>query len=116
MSLWNIRGIRVWPQHGALRKKLIDGGEVLMELDAYPFSEYYGWVRDKFGFSWQLILTPDDGEVREFIIPSLLFTDATGLRTEEALSYYADVFKDSKKSYFKGYQEGKLRLARSSVR
>lgn len=34
--------------------KLADGGQVLMELDAYPFSKRYGWVNDRFGVSWQL--------------------------------------------------------------
>lgn len=39
-----------------LFKKLSDGGEVLMPLDDYPFSEKFGWVEDKFGVSWQLNL------------------------------------------------------------
>lgn len=90
----------------ALWEKLVDGGEALMELGEYPFSEHYGWVRDKYGFTWQLMLTPDDQEPREFIVPSLLFTSATGLRAEEALNYYADVFKDTKKGHFEIYQEG----------
>ncbi|RNF38731.1 VOC family protein [Planococcus salinus] len=37
-------------------EQLSDGGEVLMTLDAYPFSEKFGWVNDKFGVSWQLNL------------------------------------------------------------
>jgi len=36
--------------------KLSAGGQVLMELDRYPFSERYAWVADPFGVSWQLIL------------------------------------------------------------
>ncbi len=36
--------------------KLADGGELLMPLDSYPFSKKFGWVQDKFGVSWQLIL------------------------------------------------------------
>lgn len=36
--------------------RLADGGEVLMPLGAYPFSEKYGWLNDRFGVSWQLNL------------------------------------------------------------
>jgi predicted 3-demethylubiquinone-9 3-methyltransferase (glyoxalase superfamily) len=32
------------------------GGEILMPLDTYPFSKKYGWVKDRFGVSWQLML------------------------------------------------------------
>lgn len=32
------------------------GGQVLMPLDAYPFSPKFGWVNDAFGVSWQLTL------------------------------------------------------------
>lgn len=31
-------------------------GEVLMPLDAYPFSERFAWINDRFGVSWQLAL------------------------------------------------------------
>jgi predicted 3-demethylubiquinone-9 3-methyltransferase (glyoxalase superfamily) len=34
--------------------RLADGGEVLMPLDAYPFSPHFGWLADRFGVSWQL--------------------------------------------------------------
>ncbi|HEY9843793.1 MAG TPA: VOC family protein, partial [Candidatus Obscuribacterales bacterium] len=40
---------------------LIEGGEALMPLDKYPFSERYGWVKDKYGLSWQLMLTRPEG-------------------------------------------------------
>ncbi len=53
--------------------KLSEGGTALMPLDKYPFSEWYGWIQDKFGLSWQLILTNPEGEERPAIIPSLLF-------------------------------------------
>ncbi len=33
---------------------LAAGGQVLMPLDAYPFSPKFGWVQDRFGVSWQL--------------------------------------------------------------
>lgn len=36
--------------------KLSDGGEVLMPLNSYPFSQRFGWVNDRFRVSWQLTL------------------------------------------------------------
>ena len=37
-----------------LFEKLSEGGQILMPLGSYPFSERFGWVNDKFGVSWQL--------------------------------------------------------------
>lgn len=39
-----------------LFEKLSQGGSVLMPLTAYPFSEKFGWLSDKYGVSWQLSL------------------------------------------------------------
>lgn len=38
-------------------EQLSFGGEVLMPLDDYGFSQRFGWVNDRFGVSWQLNLT-----------------------------------------------------------
>jgi len=40
----------------ALFGKLSEGGQVLMPLDAYPFSRRFAWVADRFGVSWQINL------------------------------------------------------------
>ncbi|MFQ4139990.1 VOC family protein [Nodosilinea sp. PGN35] len=37
-------------------EQLSAGGEVLMPLDDYGFSQRFGWVNDRFGVSWQLNL------------------------------------------------------------
>lgn len=71
---------------------LAEDGHVLMPLAAYGFSPYYGWVQDRYGISWQLILTNPDGEPRPFIIPSLLFGNAVQNRAREAIDFYTSVF------------------------
>lgn len=76
--------------------KLTEGGAVLMPLDKYPFSERFGWVQDKYGLSWQLILTDPSGEERPPIIPALLFVGENCGRAEEASKFYLSVFKNSK--------------------
>lgn len=75
--------------------KLIDGGQALMPLDAYPFSPHYGWVQDRYGLSWQLILTDPAGEPRPDILPSLLFTGEVCGQAEQAGAFYRSVFPDS---------------------
>jgi predicted 3-demethylubiquinone-9 3-methyltransferase (glyoxalase superfamily) len=79
-----------------LWKRLSEGGTALMPLDKYPFSEHYGWIQDKYGLSWQLILSNPEGEERPFIVPSLLFVGAVAGRAEEAINHYLSVFKNSK--------------------
>ncbi|MEK3886156.1 VOC family protein [Bacillus sp. FSL K6-3431] len=39
-----------------LYENLSKGGAVLMQLDDYSFSKMFGWIVDKFGVSWQLML------------------------------------------------------------
>jgi predicted 3-demethylubiquinone-9 3-methyltransferase (glyoxalase superfamily) len=71
---------------------LAEGGRVLMPLDAYDFAKRYGWVEDRFGISWQLILTDPEGDERPVIMPSLLFTEGMYGKAEEALNFYTGVF------------------------
>lgn len=89
-----------------LWEKLSDGGEIAMPLDKYPFSERYGWIQDKYGVSWQLILTDPEGEERPFIIPSLLFVTDTCDVAEEATYFYISTFKNSKRGEIARYPAG----------
>lgn len=75
---------------------LTEGGKVLMPLDAYPFSPHYGWVEDRYGLSWQLILTNPEGEPRPYVLPYLLFTGAVHGKAEEAGEFYRSVFPGSR--------------------
>ncbi|HSP88577.1 MAG TPA: VOC family protein, partial [Ignavibacteriaceae bacterium] len=76
-----------------LWKKFSDGGKILMELQKYDWSPKYGWVQDKFGLSWQLMLTEDN--IKYKIFPSLLFVDKSYGKAEEAISFYTSVFKNA---------------------
>lgn len=67
-------------------------GSVLRPLQEYPYSQRYGWVEDKWGVNWQLMLTNPDGEPRPFIIPSLMFGSTVQGRAKEAVDYYLEVF------------------------
>jgi predicted 3-demethylubiquinone-9 3-methyltransferase (glyoxalase superfamily) len=78
-----------------LWKQLSNGGKSLMELGEYPFSKYYGWVEDKFGYSWQMILNNPEGDKRPTIVPSLMFTNERDGQAQNAMKFYASVFKES---------------------
>lgn len=86
---------------------LSEGGKVLMPLDTYPFSERYGWIEDKYGVSWQLILTKPEGEERPLIIPSFLFVGDVYGKAEEASDFYLSVFKNSKRGALARYGAGR---------
>ncbi|GAB1483313.1 VOC family protein [Treponema sp.] len=75
--------------------KLIVGGTALMELGTYDFSQKYGWVLDKFGVSWQIMLAAAK-PIRQVINPSLMFIGSNCGKTEEAVHFYASVFKNSR--------------------
>lgn len=72
--------------------KLAVGGKVLMPLETYPFSPHYGWIEDRFGVSWQLILTNPQGEPRPTIMPSLLFVGDVAGKASGATEMYLEVF------------------------
>ena len=86
--------------------KLTEGGTVLMPLDKYPFSERFGWIQDKYGLSWQLILTNPEAEERPAIVPSLLFVGDKCGKAEEAIRFYLSVFKNSKQGLIARYPKG----------
>lgn len=83
--------------------KLAEGGEVLMPLQKYPFSERFGWVNDKFGVSWRVNLAP---ESKQKITPSLMFSNDLSGRAEEAMKHYTSIFKNSKIVDISRFAEG----------
>ncbi len=66
--------------------RLFEGGSALMPLDTYPFSERYGWVKDKYGVTWQII-------------------DKAG-KAREAIELYTSVFPHSHTGTLVEYGEG----------
>ncbi|WP_315058662.1 VOC family protein [Chryseobacterium indoltheticum] len=84
--------------------QLQDGGIVLMALDSYPWSKKYGWVRDKFGVTWQLYLGEKKSEQR--IIPTLMFIHQNNGKAMEAMELYTEIFPNSKIESVLKYAEG----------
>ena len=91
----------------AIWKKLSEGGTVLMELGAYPFSELYGWVQDKYGLSWQIIFFLfGKSEVKQKITPAIMFVGGVCGRAEEAINFWTSVFSRAKVNNILHYSKG----------
>ena len=88
--------------HGALTQ----GGSELMELDEYPFSPRYAWIKDRYGLNWQLMQT--DAPVAQKIWPSLLFSDKVCGKAQEAAAFYAGIFPGSGLTLASPYEPGQL--------
>ncbi|MAT43988.1 MAG: hypothetical protein CL609_16765 [Anaerolineaceae bacterium] len=97
-----------------LWEKLSEGGMEMIALDQYPFAERYGWVQDRFGVSWQLILSPNTQK----IVPCFLFVGEQHGKAESAIHFYTSIFKDSKITRLERYEaedegvEGTIKHAR----
>ena len=76
-------------------KKLSHGGQVLMELGAYPFSERYGWLQDKYGLSWQIIYSSGE-QVKHKITPVIMFVGSVCGKAEEAVNFWTSIFPEAK--------------------
>lgn len=88
-----------------LWKALSEGGSELMPLGEYPFSKWYGWIQDRYGLSWQLMLT-DNGQAVQKITANLLFSNEACGKAEEAVKYYTEVFENSETGIISRYGEG----------
>lgn len=85
--------------------QLADGGEVLIPLGEHPFSDYYGWIQDKYGVTWQLIHPSNEGDWRPDLVPSLMFTQENVNKAEEAIEFYTSVFSDTELGHLERYPE-----------
>ncbi len=100
------RGANARASLDAAWARLSEGGTVLMPIDEYPFSTRYGWIQDRYGLSWQLILSDPEGEPRPAIIPALLFTGNVCGKAEEAGAFYRSVFPGSVAGQLARYPAG----------
>ncbi len=94
---------------------LSKGGSALMELGAYPFSERYGWLQDRFGLSWQLMFTGDQ-PVKRKITPTLMFVGQQAGKAEEALNFYSSVFPNSSVGHILPYGKNEAPDAEGTVK
>ncbi|MDO9376245.1 MAG: VOC family protein [Ferruginibacter sp.] len=74
--------------------RLMEGGNALMPLDKYPWSERYAWVADKFGMTWQLMVgnLPAGGQK---ITTAFLFVDELCGKAQDAMKHYSSIFPNS---------------------
>jgi predicted 3-demethylubiquinone-9 3-methyltransferase (glyoxalase superfamily) len=89
----------------SLWQRLSEGGNAMMPLDKYPWSEKYGWMVDKYGMTWQLMLD-ELPPGRQKIIPSLLFVGDQFGKAEQAIMHYASIFQQSSIHHLEMYPEG----------
>lgn len=75
-----------------------------MELSEYPWSKKYGWVRDRFGVTWQIYLS--DNKVDQRIVPTLMFIHHNNGKALEAINRYTDIFPNSKVGGILKYGDG----------
>lgn len=75
-------------------EKLSPGGEVLMELKSYDFGALYGWIKDRFGMTWQVSLVGEE-IIKQKVRPSLLFVGNMAGKAEEAINLYTSLFPNS---------------------
>lgn len=82
-----------------LYEKLSKDGEIMMPLDKYPFSERYAFFKDRFGVSWQVMLS----DTEQKIVPCLLFVGEKCTKAKDAVTLYTNLFKDSKVLHMEYY-------------
>jgi predicted 3-demethylubiquinone-9 3-methyltransferase (glyoxalase superfamily) len=78
-----------------LWNELVQGGQVMMALDAYPWSERYGWLQDRYGLTWQISLGNKKDTGGQVITSCLMFTGGVYGRAEEAIQQYTSTFRNA---------------------
>lgn len=94
--------------------QLVSGGKALMPLQKYDFSDFYGWVEDKYGLTWQLI-SAEGMPYEQKIIPSLMFSGTVNGKAREAMSYYTELFQDGEVLAIHEYEEGQVNTPQAEI-
>lgn len=79
---------RIWDE-------LLEDGKALMPLDKYEWSSGYGWLQDRYGLSWQLMIGDNGYKPAQRISPLLFFSGKSHKKAEEAVKYYTSIFEGS---------------------
>lgn len=84
---------------------MLEEGTALMPLQKYPWSDLYGWIRDKYGVTWQLYFG-DTPENAQRLIPNLMFMHENNGKTKKAMEFYTRIFPNSKIGSILEYKNG----------
>jgi predicted 3-demethylubiquinone-9 3-methyltransferase (glyoxalase superfamily) len=98
----------------ALWEALSEGGVELMPRGEYPFSKWYCWIQDKFGLSWQLVYL-EERQTPQKITTHMLFSNEACGKANEAITFYTEVFKDSKVGLISHYEQGQKAIESAEV-
>lgn len=93
---------------------LSKGGTPLMALGEYPFSPRYGWIQDRYGLSWQLMVI-EGSETVQKITPNLLFSGDGCGQAEEAVRFYTKIFPDSETGLVSRYGPGEASSPKAAI-
>jgi predicted 3-demethylubiquinone-9 3-methyltransferase (glyoxalase superfamily) len=70
----------------------------------YPWSERYGWIKDRFGVSWQVMTTREPPPAT--IVPCLMFAEEQHGRAEEAMRAYTRILPGGRIESVEKYAPG----------
>jgi len=73
---------------------LSKGGAALHGDRRISFSERYGWLQDRYGLSWQIMLM-GKYEIAQKITPTLMFVDKLCGKAKDTIGFYATVFRNA---------------------
>lgn len=88
--------------------KLLAKGKVLMPLEAYPWSEFYGWLEDEFGVHWQFYFGDLNNVNQQAVCPTLMFSQDQQGQCAKALAFYASIFNDFHSQGVLHYADGPM--------